>query len=498
MASSNVLSFDEWKDKENECIELIYPSKGIKTIPTSIANFQCLQVLDFSRNQIFQIPAALSRLQVLKHLNLSHNSISLVNLPQMQNLKQIDLSYNKIKTLGEQSFINITAIEIIDLSSNQINKIADTTFLPLHHLESLQINDNQIIEFPSSIFKIKTLTNLNLQNNKINELQFVSCKESLNIQIDGNPLVKNLLKSQTLKINTNLLVNNNNSQNSPNKKKEKRNSFETLKLPQSTQSRSKSMSDFTPPNGTLSPRKKLEVKFKGISKSDKIQTEKVVKKRFLADQKSKQEVIKILRNAKELFDNEIEENEEISSENYQIISKSLKKSISLLSKKKRETDATVRKLKHGTRTNSLPSINKDLIHLNKSSRFSPRISKLKPLGSPKLNQEIVKKPEIPDSVEIVENFADISKNSPTFSRISKIRRGNTNQDIFIHVIDKDIELAFCMEMIDGKPEKILVGGPILSIFRYLMYHDRSKCIFIPKIKSIKHLRGIKTFHSKYL
>lgn len=472
---SKVLSLNDWKGKEHECTELIIANKGISTLPTSLISFPNLEELDSSNNQIFQIPIILSRLPKLSTLKLSSNLISLVSLPKLENLKQLFLNNNRIKNISEKAFSSLEQLEILDLSNNLINKIAPNTFSSLKNLNSLQLNDNLLTELPNSIFSIQSLLHLNIQNNQINQLPGHLLSERILIQIDGNPLVTHLIQLLRKENPTNTVENKKGRERKA-KGKRRHSLTDTGIANVRTQSMSfveNQILEIRNHQGESKDKKRnQEVKF-----SIEIPKDKKLRKRYQSDKKNKQ-AITILKNAMKTFEKLYEKEEVENNEDFQSIFQSFENSISLLSKKQKEKSPSPRKLKQKNRTNSLPSLNKDLININRCSRFSPRISKLKKNlidTEKKESENDLSSDPIPNDNK--EDIQTLDQNSPTFKRLSRMRRGNTIQNCSIHTIE-DEELAFSIEIIDNKPEKILVGGQILSIFRYLIYHDRSMFFLI--------------------
>jgi len=169
-------------------------------IPTWIGNLYSLKTLRLSNNGfIGSLPAQISKLKQLKTLMLDNNNLlGSVNLFEtlprlkvlsaknnmlhgvmgtvffdtMQYLKVLDLSMNQINsTLPKNIFFN-EELTILNLGSNQLHgTIPDvgTDYQPYEgKLEYLALNKNRLTgKVPSSISKIKSLTNLDLSSNML-------------------------------------------------------------------------------------------------------------------------------------------------------------------------------------------------------------------------------------------------------------------------------------------------------------------------------------------
>lgn len=106
-------------------------------------------VLDLSYNSLFEVPAQIGELQVLRELRLSINKISSLprEIGKIPRLRKLILNGNRLRSIPAE-----------------VGK--------LQLLEELILSENQLEDIPSSIAGIAALRLLHLQNNKLKTLPF--------------------------------------------------------------------------------------------------------------------------------------------------------------------------------------------------------------------------------------------------------------------------------------------------------------------------------------
>lgn len=114
--------------------------------------------------------AANSRLRLLSmsQNNLTELSASLFS--NTQGLGQIDFSYNNIKKIDPTTFNWTLGLIRLKLAHNLIEAIDEKLFEPLTILNFIDLSYNQLRTFLPELLHLKRLWNLNLSNNKINQL----------------------------------------------------------------------------------------------------------------------------------------------------------------------------------------------------------------------------------------------------------------------------------------------------------------------------------------
>jgi Leucine-rich repeat (LRR) protein len=97
--SSQLFEFP--RNLDPETTELLLDMNQIKSLPLSLQDLTCLQVLTLSHNSIRSVPAVIGFLTNLRVLNLAHNIIDSLPLEfmQLKELTRLDISFNRFKFL---------------------------------------------------------------------------------------------------------------------------------------------------------------------------------------------------------------------------------------------------------------------------------------------------------------------------------------------------------------------------------------------------------------
>ena len=169
----------------------------LETIPLEKFDFQLLPKRNLSTLSIIngklRVVSGILELTNLRELDLSHQRIeeiedlsalsqlsifcarnnSLTALPKFgaagNSLKEIDLSENKLTQLDFDAPLNV--IETINLSNNRIEYLPQELnfFSSLRHLD---LSTNLVQTFPEDLLKLANLSYLNLEDNRIQKVQF--------------------------------------------------------------------------------------------------------------------------------------------------------------------------------------------------------------------------------------------------------------------------------------------------------------------------------------
>lgn len=178
---------------QNPLIRILDLSQNnIFTLPPEISALgKKLQVLDLSHNNLREFPEEMNHLRVLSKLNISFNRFDSLPLcvSQFRSLQTLNCSYNRIQDLPDLA--KLESLQHFFGDGNQFGKIPGT-LLTLPKLKKLTLSNNKISAIPyditrlsclevldlstnsiqdaSHIFKIRSLTDLNLTNNRIAKL----------------------------------------------------------------------------------------------------------------------------------------------------------------------------------------------------------------------------------------------------------------------------------------------------------------------------------------
>lgn len=162
------------------------------TIPAEISALgKKLQILDLSHNNLRELPEEMNHLRVLSKLNISFNRFESLPLcvSQFRSLQTLNCSHNRMQDLPDLS--KFENLQCFYGDCNQFGKIP-SALLALPKLKKLSLSNNSIAAVPfditrlasleyldlscnaiqdvANIFKIHTLTDLNLTHNRVAKL----------------------------------------------------------------------------------------------------------------------------------------------------------------------------------------------------------------------------------------------------------------------------------------------------------------------------------------
>ncbi|MHA1167884.1 MAG: leucine-rich repeat domain-containing protein [Candidatus Hodarchaeales archaeon] len=139
--------------------------------------------LDLSDLNLTSIPSSMNRLEELRTLDLSNNSISIIeNLDNLGNLTTLNLSGNNISIIsGLNSLISLS---VLGLANNQIEIISGLD--RLHSLRVLNLAGNRIEEI-EGLEDLENLKHLDLSKNSIVHMKSLYYPLDV-LFLSGNPL----------------------------------------------------------------------------------------------------------------------------------------------------------------------------------------------------------------------------------------------------------------------------------------------------------------------
>ena len=234
MALNDVIALDnksnnnhrEWADKLWAWEE----TQGINVLPRNFKSLIRLTELDFSRNDLIELPVEIGNLTNLIKLDLTNNE--LIELPieigNLTNLKYLYLNDNileklpkeignlinlKLLYLDTQNFVNFPLIisQLTNLTSltSLSCKNNNLTELPIEignliNLRSLYLDENNLIKLPKEIGNLINLKYLQLTNNELTEfpIEIGNLTNLISLSLDGMNLDENykyLVRSMNIK-----------------------------------------------------------------------------------------------------------------------------------------------------------------------------------------------------------------------------------------------------------------------------------------------------------
>ena len=155
---------------DNHVTSLLLLSQNITWLPESIGQFQYLEFLDLSDNQLISLPSSISQLRSVKFLFLAYNRMS--ELPsstwQLGSLVNLDLSFNNLMFLPE-SFGALQSLSQLEVRHNNLTTVPESIG-HLSKLYSLDLAFNQLTMLPESVGQLQSLHLLVLANNQLTSL----------------------------------------------------------------------------------------------------------------------------------------------------------------------------------------------------------------------------------------------------------------------------------------------------------------------------------------
>ncbi|KHN73472.1 Protein flightless-1 -like protein [Toxocara canis] len=169
-------------------------SRTLENIPPTLDDLDNLQAsdldLDFSYNDLPEVPDCVFKLKNLRKLDISHNQIKRIDLPDTawEKLETLNISSNLLTALPEQ-LVRIVKLQRLYASDNQltfdgipsgIGKLVQLQVLHLSYnklelipegvsrcvrLQRLKLDNNRLITLPDSIHLLPDLKQLDLHNN---------------------------------------------------------------------------------------------------------------------------------------------------------------------------------------------------------------------------------------------------------------------------------------------------------------------------------------------
>ncbi|EAT42768.1 AAEL005739-PA, partial [Aedes aegypti] len=214
--------FENFKNLES----LIMTGNDLKAMDKDFfASQNVLKHLDLSNNSLSTVNA-LERafLEHLESINLSHNklmSISELLMGKLRNAsivrlehcelyswmsydelawKELYLGWNKLKGLHVAMFFSMPKLEILDLSHNQIYALDPQAFASLSQLRRLDLSFNEISNMFANIKLPSALNSISIAGNSIGQWPFADLPESLELLEIQNNRLTDLHLAQTVNV----------------------------------------------------------------------------------------------------------------------------------------------------------------------------------------------------------------------------------------------------------------------------------------------------------
>nr|CAI5841348.1 unnamed protein product [Callosobruchus analis] len=132
-----------------------------------------LEELDLSDNALVGPvgPKTLPRMEALRDLQLSHNTLSSIKMGALQglmNLTSLRLQHNQIDVIEDHAFINLGSLIVLDLAHNRIVAVSGASLAHLTKLTDLDLRHNFLRALtPDLVQPLKSLKTVLLDDNEI-------------------------------------------------------------------------------------------------------------------------------------------------------------------------------------------------------------------------------------------------------------------------------------------------------------------------------------------
>jgi Leucine-rich repeat (LRR) protein len=159
----------------------------IHGIPPEVATLAMLEDLRLNKNMIAHIPDHVQNFKMLRYFDLSSNAIQEIDehIGELTNLETLLLQNNQITELPE-TFSNLVSLTELNLSENKLTSIPDVS--KMIKLRILEAAHNQIKALPKGIGKLSKLEKLDMTMNRIEQIpdEFYNLKSLVQLRLKHN------------------------------------------------------------------------------------------------------------------------------------------------------------------------------------------------------------------------------------------------------------------------------------------------------------------------
>lgn len=136
---------------------------------TDILFADTVVIIKISHNELTNLWSAVDELYNLTYADFSHNKIEYFWLNHLHSIKELNLSSNSISVINGGGFNSQEKLKNLDLSNNEITDLEYGSFTGLNELFSLDLSGNNISEW-NTLYTLDTVAILNLQGNLLENL----------------------------------------------------------------------------------------------------------------------------------------------------------------------------------------------------------------------------------------------------------------------------------------------------------------------------------------
>lgn len=162
--------------------------------PDAFSDTSRLLMLDLSGNKISDVAkGTFNNTTMISNLSLANNILATVpDVCSMFYLKTLDLSGNRISAILSITFCaRLRTLEYLYLSNNVITTVETRAFYSLQNLKYLDLSGNRLRQLPANWGYSLSVQELHLERNNFTELDNTSLfniKSLMNVYLDENPM----------------------------------------------------------------------------------------------------------------------------------------------------------------------------------------------------------------------------------------------------------------------------------------------------------------------
>ncbi|XP_019486662.1 PREDICTED: p53-induced death domain-containing protein 1 [Hipposideros armiger] len=169
---------------------------SLETLPACVPRMCSLGALLLSHNQLSELPEALGALPSLTFLAVTHNRLRALPtaLGALSTLQRLDLSENLLDTLPPE-IGGLSSLAELSLASNRLQSLP-ASLAGLRSLRLLVLHSNLLASVPVGLARLPLLTRLDLRDNQLRDVP-PELLDAPFVRLQGNPLGKALPDSHS-------------------------------------------------------------------------------------------------------------------------------------------------------------------------------------------------------------------------------------------------------------------------------------------------------------
>ncbi|XP_037018999.2 p53-induced death domain-containing protein 1 isoform X2 [Artibeus jamaicensis] len=167
---------------------------SLETLPACVTQMSGLDALLLSHNCLSELPATLGALSALTFLSATHNRLPALPpaLGALRALQRLDLSENLLDTLPVE-IGSLLSLEELNLASNRLQSLP-ASLAELRSLRFLVLHSNLLASVPAGLAHLPLLARLDLRDNQLRDVP-PELLDAPFVRLQGNPLGEPLTDS---------------------------------------------------------------------------------------------------------------------------------------------------------------------------------------------------------------------------------------------------------------------------------------------------------------